>query len=173
MTTQPQNLFDLIAEDESAALEKTKAQIAREDADPAVVAARLASADNRAAEHDAAMKAIEKRQDIERKVVRHLIRTMKAAGWPVAYVDYGDPDDDTVSCKTENEAMDTVFSVDESTIAFRKPAFAKTPAMTCFVQIVLGNDGWDCIADYSSNEEFRAIMENEVAPFCEKLELEA
>lgn len=110
---------------------------------------------------------VEKRQEIERKVVRRLIRTMKAHGWPVFYVDDGG---DTVACQTEKEAMDTVFSVDESTIAFRKPAYAKTPAMTCFVSIILGNDGWDCISDYSYTDEFEAIMRNEVDPYCSKLE---
>lgn len=64
---------------------------------------------------------------------------------------------------TEDEVMDTVFSVDESTICFKKGK------MSCFAYIVLGNDGYDCIADNSCSGEFGGIMETEVDPFCEDL----
>ena len=63
---------------------------------------------------------VEKRQEIERKVVRHLIREMKKAGWSIAKInDGGEPDEDILH-PNETEAMDTVFSVDESTIYFSK-----------------------------------------------------
>lgn len=112
----------------------------------------------------------EKRQDIERKVVRHLIRTTKKHGWDAIAVDNGG--DEWEPTHLEREVMDHVFSVDESSIKFHKEVAGK--GMTHYVNIVLGNDGWDCISDYSYSEggEFEKIMLNEVDPYCDKLEAE-
>lgn len=118
---------------------------------------------------------VEKRMEIERKVVRHLIRTMKAAGWLITRInDGGDDDEDTLD-PNETQAMDTVFSVDESTIYFRKqlePKYGKTH----YAYIVLGNNGYDCIADHSIKpvmghwaDDFEKIMDESVYPYCEKL----
>ena len=87
----------------------------------------------------------EKRMNTERKVVRHLIRTAKQHGYAVTKVYDGE---EMVKCKTESEAMDAVFSVDESTIYFKHQ---DQPKGHCAV-IVLGNDGWDAIADCSEGE---------------------
>ena len=115
---------------------------------------------------------VEKRIEIERKVVRHLIRTMKAAGWNVLNVDDGG--DEMVECKTETETMDAVFSVDESHIYFRKPIIreGKEIGITHHAYIVLGNDGWDAICDYSfgpsKDDDFADIM-GEIDKYTEKL----
>jgi hypothetical protein len=113
------------------------------------------------------MSNVENRQEIERKVVRHLVRTMKAAGWDAFSVDDGG---EIVKTRTEAEVMDTVFSVDESTIRFRKGSTVHVAV------IVLGNDGWDCIADYSFSDDdtdgFDALMQ-QVSAYAEKLEMEA
>ena len=98
----------------------------------------------------------EKRQEIERKIVRKLIRSMKAAGWVISYINDGGEEDENIVSPNESEALDAVFSVDESTIAFRKQVGKK--GVTCFVQIILGNDGWDCISDYTFTDEFEKIM---------------
>lgn len=105
---------------------------------------------------------IEKRIDMERRLVRHLIRTMKKHGWIVANVD-------GVKCHTEAEVMDAVFAVDESCIVFEKN---KIPHA---VLIVLGNGGYDAIADYiySPDDDFEKIMKEEVDPYADKLEEEA
>lgn len=108
---------------------------------------------------------VKQRQEIERKVVRKLIRDMKAAGWEITRInDGGEPDEDTLD-PNETEAMDTVFSVDESTIYFHK-SFPIGPSngMTHFAQIILGNDGWDCIADHSCGsthplDDFEKVMD--------------
>ena len=107
---------------------------------------------------------IEKRMEIERKVVRHLIRTMKKNDWKI--VAAHDGGDDFFPITTETEAMDAVFSVDESCLRFRKELKRHT------VFIVLGNSGWDCIADYSysTTDDFKDVMEKYVDPYCEKLE---
>lgn len=121
---------------------------------------------------------IEKRQEIERKVVRHLIRTMKAHGWIISRInDGGDFDEDSIN-PNETEAMDAVFSVDESTIYFHKRLDA-SHGMTHFAQIILGNDGYDCIADHSCStvdypmDDFEKVIHLEIDPYCDKLELES
>ena len=111
---------------------------------------------------------VEQRMEIERKIVRHLIRTMKKHGWNVIAVDDGG--DEWEQTKTETEAMDAVFSVDESSIKFHKKI--GSVGMTHSACIVLGNDGYDCIADhsYSDKDEFAKIMESEVDAYVENLE---
>lgn len=99
---------------------------------------------------------VEKRQEIERKVVRHLIRTMKKNDWLVYYVHDGE---ERCQCLTEKDVMDAVFSVDESRIIFKKGTCSRTAV------IVLGNDGYDCIADHSCSnhalayDDFGEIMD--------------
>lgn len=92
-----------------------------------------------------------KRMAIERKVVRHLIRTAKQHGYAVTKIFDGE---EMVKCKTETEVMDTVFSVDECTIYFKRPDQAKGH---CAV-IILGNDGWDAIADNSIGEGWDDVI---------------
>lgn len=114
------------------------------------------------------------RQKIERKVVRHLIRTAKAKGWEITRInDGGEPDEDTLN-PTEEQAMDTVFSVDESVIYFRKQLGPKV-GKTHFATIILGNDGYDCIADHSCSsddrpgDDFEQMMD-EVQEYADKFD---
>ena len=96
-------------------------------------------------------KQLDQRMALERKIVRHLIRTAKQHGYALTKVYDGG---ENVKCKTESAAMDAVFSVDESTIYFKHP---DQPKGHCAV-IVLGNDGWDAIADSSLGEGWDAVM---------------
>lgn len=106
---------------------------------------------------------VEQRQAIERIVIRHLIRTMKQHGWIISHInDGGESDEDTLN-PNETEAMDTVFSVDESTIYFRKQLVERHLAKTHFAMIILGNNGYDCIADHSCGsthpkDDFEKVM---------------
>lgn len=115
---------------------------------------------------------VEKRMEIERRVVRHLIRSMKAAGWRAFAVDDGD----VVKVSTESETMDAVFAVDEARIAFKKESGVGTVHRTAY--IVLGNDGWDCICDHSCSnphipeDDFEKVMEEVVNPYCDKICME-
>jgi len=119
---------------------------------------------------------VEQRQEIERKVVRHLIRTMKKHGWIITRIDDGgDPDEDTID-PNEEQAMDAVFAVDAAAIYFHK-AFGEKRGATHHVQIILGNDGYDAIADNSCSklhpmDDFAVVMETEVQPYCDKQEEE-
>ena len=91
------------------------------------------------------------RMTMERKVVRHLIRTAKAHGYQLKAVWDGG---ERVKCDLESEAMDSVFSVDESTIYFKHPD--ELEGHCAF--IVLGNDGWDAIADNSQGGKWDEVM---------------
>ena len=95
---------------------------------------------------------IAERQDIERKVITHLIQAAQAAGYALVAVDDGEA---RVRVTTEAEALEAVFSVDESRIIFKHPEEEKGH---CAV-IVLGNDGWDCVADSSVGGRWDAVIE--------------
>ncbi len=96
-------------------------------------------------------KTVETRRAIEKKCIRHLLRTAKAAGYSVVYVDA----QTRIACTNETQAMLAVFAVDESIIRFSHP---ERPGLHCAV-IVLGNDGWDCICDHSLGEGWDEVME--------------
>lgn len=106
--------------------------------------------------------ALAKRRTAERKALRHLILTAKAAGFELVRVFDGGA---SVKCTRVFEAMAAVFSVDESTIFFKH---ADQPKAHCAV-IVLGNSGAECIADASMGEGWDAVMEASSA-YCETLD---
>lgn len=106
------------------------------------------------------MSALQKRMALERKVVRHLIRTAKKYGYDVIKVD--DREQVHHVC-TEKGAMDAVFAVDDCTIRFKHP---NQPKSHCAV-IVLGNDGWDCIADCSMGEIWDDVIQEVEDAFAE------
>lgn len=93
------------------------------------------------------------RQALERLIVQNLIDGALAAGWFVPFVDDGG--DELVKCTTAKDAMDAVFSVDDSVIQFVSPKMNKR----YLVWIILGN-GIDCVSDHSVGEDFeREVME--------------
>jgi DNA-binding transcriptional regulator LsrR (DeoR family) len=94
---------------------------------------------------------LDKRMAMERRMVRKLIRTAKDHGFAVTKVDDGE---EVTKCTTEAQAIDAVFAVDESTIRFKHP---DQPRSHC-AWIVLGNDGWDCIADWSMGEKWDDVI---------------
>lgn len=111
---------------------------------------------------------VHKRQDIERRLIHHLIRVMKAHGWRAIEVDDGG--DEYVKTRgLEKKVMEAVFSVDESRIIFENANGVRHCAI-----IVLGNSGWDAVSDYGfrADDNFREIMERGVDPYVDKLELE-
>jgi hypothetical protein len=108
------------------------------------------------------MTAREKRMATERQVVRHLIRTAKKHGFALTRVYDGG---ESAKCSDEAAAMEVVFSVDESIIYFKHP---DQPKGHCAV-IVLGNDGWDAIADCSVGELWDEVTQ-ECNEYADKLE---
>lgn len=100
---------------------------------------------------------VKERAEVERKIVAHLFTTMAAHGWHIDYI-FDGGDNVRYADWTEAAVFDTVFSVDWSAIRFMKPAMRRS------VRIILGNDGYDCIADYSlsdkdnAEDDFEAVM---------------
>jgi hypothetical protein len=92
------------------------------------------------------------RQQIERRVVRGLIRFMKKHDFSAARVDNGE---ERIRTPREQDVMEHAFSVDMSQIEFTHPT--KTGG---WVMLVMGNDGWDVISDWSyvDGSEFSTLM---------------
>lgn len=84
----------------------------------------------------------EARIALEQRIVRKLIRMMKAAGWAIAKIDDGG---EVFRNSTEAEALEIVFSVDESWITFSSGSAAHS------VYLVLGN-AEDVVCDYGFAE---------------------
>jgi hypothetical protein len=87
--------------------------------------------------------AVAKRIATERRVVRRFIRIAKAAGFDVHSVHNGE---ERIKVAGEAEAMEHVFSVDDSRVAFMKrdePGRARETLV-----VVLGN-GCECLGDMS------------------------
>ena len=91
--------------------------------------------------------ALKARMEMELNVVAELLRRAQEQGWAVRGVDDGEEMHGT---KTDAEAMDAVFAVDEATIFFKKGIYRG------MAFIVLGNDGYDAIADNSTGQDFTA-----------------
>lgn len=107
---------------------------------------------------------------IERRVIIKLVAEMTKAGWEVIYVNDGEENEEA---KSIDDILAVVDSVDEAWIYFHKMLTPNLGA-THWVQIVLGNDGYDCIADYSfglrEDDDFSSVMIRQVDPYIEKLE---
>jgi hypothetical protein len=78
--------------------------------------------------------------DVERKLVRKVIRTLKAANLPVVRVD---DREEILEVNGEKEILDAVFGVDEAWM------FTESNS---WVRITLGNE-WDVITDYTVDLE--------------------
>lgn len=107
---------------------------------------------------------LDKRMALEREVVSKLIEVAAKHGYAITKVDDGE---ERVKCSTPQEAIDAVFSVDESLMLFKHP---DQPKVHCAF-IVLGNDGHDAIADHSLGEGWDDVMA-EVSAFCDVKEEE-
>lgn len=96
---------------------------------------------------------IHARMRIERKLIANLIAHLDAAGFKVTAVSDGEDRHKVADMKA---AMEVIFSVDDAWLYVRKGA---ERGHTIF--IVLGNSGWDSIADHSvcDTDGFTAAME--------------
>lgn len=102
------------------------------------------------------------RQLIEHRLVWNLLRFLAANDWIVCRLYDGDDNHNFKGDidKRIKAAMEMVFNLDECTMLFQLEGSKKTHTVT----IILGNDGWDAIADhtYSANDSdnFGAVMED-------------
>lgn len=76
---------------------------------------------------------------VEHAIVRALIRQLKAAGWEARYVYNGE---DRTYLRTENQALEAVFAVNDVNLYFIKDKARH------WVRLIAGN-GEDIISDWS------------------------
>lgn len=95
--------------------------------------------------------AIAARLAVERDVVTKLIEMAQARGFVLIAVDDGE---ESTAPATLEEALDAVFAVDEAALRFKHPQEDRWR----FAYIVLGNDGWDAVADHSTGGLWDAVM---------------
>jgi hypothetical protein len=99
------------------------------------------------------------RMAIERRVLTNLVETARKHGYIIIK---GNDGEDWNRLDTLDEILEMVFSVDECRLGFRHT----TGGAYQSVYIVLGNDGWDCIADNTcGTPEWDAVIA-EVDAFC-------
>lgn len=103
---------------------------------------------------------IERRQEIERRIVRRFVKdALKAGNRLGVSLDRGyDAEDGMLLGSTDvKKIMDEAFAGDEAHIFVQPkdgPTVEDGAVVSCgWVYIVLGNDGWDVISDYTTNLE--------------------
>lgn len=98
---------------------------------------------------------------MEKRLVAKLLEVAKAHGYECVAVDDGE---ERIPVDSDADAMEAVFAVDESCVYFIHPQ--EKARHVAF--IVLGNDGWDAIADCSTGGKWDAVMA-EMNDFSDKL----
>lgn len=86
------------------------------------------------------------RQQAEREIVRATIEAVIKHVYLLHSVDNGE---DITEVRTVDEAMELAFACDEAYINFRSPQI--TQHIVAWIYIVLGNEGWTVISDYTTN----------------------
>lgn len=92
------------------------------------------------------------RMRVERTVIANLIAHLAEAGYAVTGASDGEERHKVSDMKA---AMEVIFSVDESRLYVKHPDQARGQTLV----IVLGNDGYDCVADWSTADGFGAVMD--------------
>jgi hypothetical protein len=87
------------------------------------------------------------RQRTERQVVWDLFNVLAVAGFEVHKVDDGE-----ATTKVNGNikvAMELIFNLDDCHVYFKGQGIGHYP----WIRLVMGNDGWDVVSDYSSPED--------------------
>ncbi len=87
---------------------------------------------------------VKKRQSIEQRIVKRLVKAALEAGYTIS-VNNGGDDDEIRNSTDEQAIVKELFATDSETLLLMKDGKAK------FVSLIYGNDGYDVIADYSSS----------------------
>lgn len=110
----------------------------------------------------------QQRIDTEMRIVRHLVRELKKAGYIASCVWDGG---ERVKTPTEAKVLKHAFSVDDSTIHFKGGA-DENAKREHGVQIIGGN-GWECIADWHCGDPVFAAAVQAVSEWASQLETAA
>lgn len=90
--------------------------------------------------------AVRQRAEMELKVVRAVIADLRSAGFVLRISDGHDYGEGAVS---DEQAIDEIFNLDEAYIH----CFRLSPEPVAWIHLVMGNDGWDVVCDYTTNLE--------------------
>ena len=100
---------------------------------------------------------VEFRLKIERAIVSKVIDAAFEKGFNV-WIDNGGNDDEIIYCETPKEAKAQIMQTDEEYIHLYKIEDGKKVGHA-WVWCVYGNDGFDVIADHSTSEVMKEIMD--------------
>lgn len=119
----------------------------------------------KAAEIRKAVRAVEKRQAIERRIVRRAVKAFLNAGFAVSVYD---GEDYSIRCSTSVKAiMAKVQACDEEWLHVLRKVDGEWKRFGT-VCLVYGNGGWDVISDYSVNlEQWLAEVNVYAGSLCE------
>lgn len=92
----------------------------------------------------------------ETEIIRKVYAALEAGGWTYIGTDDGDPDGELVEGGGVEMAIETVHSVDMSTLFFEKEGKRKGIFLICGN----GNDGLDLISDHSVGMGFDEIIDS-------------
>lgn len=93
---------------------------------------------------------------MELAIVRQLLADVEKAGWTTIIHEFNGEE--------TPDLADAIFNLDEATLEFRDRDNKKMG----LVFLVMGNDGWDVISDYSTKLEEFLAPSLEVAQKCEE-----
>lgn len=97
---------------------------------------------------------IAKRQQIERRIFRAVVRQLKAAGYTVALSsERGFGEHDAPRGSSMKKMLEVFSNLDEAHLMVWPPNAHAEERAKAFVQFVMGNGGWDVIADHSVSIE--------------------
>jgi hypothetical protein len=105
---------------------------------------------------------VEKRQEIERRIVRRLVQDALDAGYRLS-VNNGGDEDEIAPTDNKQEILEALFATDSEHLQYHDASGRQVGA----VYLVYGNDGYDVICDYSVNLESLLEGANEVADAAE------
>lgn len=102
---------------------------------------------------------VQLRIELEKKIARAAIRAIIASGYVIT-VDDGEGGLDCVSENNQKKIMDTMFNLDDCLLRVVNP---RVGSLIGWVKFVFGNDGYDCLSDYTTNLEGILKKANDIA----------
>ena len=106
---------------------------------------------------------IEKRQEIERAIVREVLTRLVARGWKIDFFDNGGGREKLTGYHSDpiDDVMPDAFAADTCEIYLSRQmlktdwSWKRRSGVIC---LVLGNDGYDVIADHTCNDDFETVI---------------
>lgn len=101
---------------------------------------------------------VQRRIRVEVKVVETAIARILATGnWKLIGIDNGD---EVEKFDTIEKALPYIFDLDDCSVLFKTTNPEKTKAQHRWFRVVLGNDGYDAISDYSAyDDDFQSVLD--------------